>query len=82
MQAHYGITGELVQGGQLYAFYCPACVGSSMADLSPTLDGIVDSADLGILLSNWGNAGRSDINRDGTTDSADLGALLSAWNGN
>jgi hypothetical protein len=82
MQAHYAIANPIVEGGQLYAFFCPECVGSNRADLSPTLDGVVDSADLGILLSNWGNAGRSDINRDGTTDSADLGALLSAWNGN
>ena len=41
-------------------------------------DGVVDSADLGSLLSAWGTAG-GDTNGDGTTDSADLGDLLSAW---
>ena len=82
MQSHYGITGELVQGGQLYAFYCPACVGSSMADLSPTLDGIVGGDDIAVLLGNWGGTGRSDINRDGTTNGEDLTALLASWNAN
>ena len=41
-------------------------------------DGVVDSSDLGTLLSAWGTAG-GDTNGDGTTDSADLGDLLSAW---
>jgi hypothetical protein len=48
------------------------------ADL--TGDGLVDSADLGALLSAWGTKGSSaDITGDGLVDSADLGALLSAW---
>jgi hypothetical protein len=82
MQAHYNITGELAQGGQLYAFYCPACVGSSMADLSTPLDGVVGGDDLAVLLNGWGQAGASDINRDGTTDGSDLGILLNSWNQN
>jgi len=82
MQAHYGITGELAQGGQLYAYFCPTCVGSSMADLSTPLDGVVGGDDMATLLNNWGGSGRSDINRDGTTDSNDLAILLNAWSGN
>ncbi len=78
-QAHYTLPGELVQGGQLCAFYLPAAVGSCMEDLSPSLDGVVGGEDLSVLLANWGNPGRSDLNRDGRTDGADLGALLSAW---
>jgi len=42
-------------------------------------DGIVDGADLGILLSNWGNPGLGDLNDDGIVDGADLGILLSNW---
>jgi hypothetical protein len=43
-------------------------------------DGVVGSADLGILLSAWGApGGLGDINADGAVDSADLGQLLAAW---
>lgn len=41
-------------------------------------DGLVNGADLGILLAAWGTPG-ADLNGDGTTDGADLGLLLSAW---
>jgi len=76
MQAHYGIAGELVEGGQLYAFYCPECVGSCAGDLNG--DGTVGADDLSVVLGNWGNA-TGDLNGDGTTDGADLAALLSGW---
>ena len=42
-------------------------------------DGKVDGADLGLLLSGWGQAGATDLNQDGTTYGADLGQLLSSW---
>jgi hypothetical protein len=42
-------------------------------------DGKVDGADLGLLLSGWGQAGATDLNQDGATNGADLGSLLSAW---
>ena len=79
MQAHYTMPGELVQGGQVYAFFAPQAVGSCMSDLSSPLDGQVSGDDLAILLSNWSNPGRSDVNRDGTTDASDLGLLLNSW---
>ena len=80
MQAHYTLANPLVQGGQLYAFFCPECVGSVREDLSETLDGVIDGEDLSVLLGNWGGTGRSDINRDGTTNGDDLALLLNAWN--
>jgi hypothetical protein len=52
------------------------CVG----DL--TLDGLVNGADLGILLAGWGactGSCASDLNRDGVVNGADLGVLLAAW---
>ena len=71
-------------GGQHRAFIVtgvpmptPPC-GSS--DLFP--DGLVNGADLGILVSQWGpatEATASDINRDGVVNGADLGMLLSNW---
>ena len=45
------------------------------------LDGnrIVNGADLGMLLGNWGGQGVGDLNQDGTVNGADLGALLGAF---
>ena len=49
-------------------------------------DGIIDGADLGVLLINWGpcpgtGAGscQGDINNDGSVDGADMGVLLVHW---
>jgi hypothetical protein len=55
----------------------PTCVD---ADLFR--NGVINGADLGILLSQWGPAPAgtvSDINRDGQVSGADLGFLLNAW---
>lgn len=53
------------------------CASACPADLNS--DGIVDGADLGALLGNWGTKGPGDLNDDGQVDGADLGALLGAW---
>lgn len=42
-------------------------------------NGIVDGADLGVVLVRWGLSGQGDLNGDGVIDGADLGALLVAW---
>lgn len=43
-------------------------------------DGTVDSADQGILFSDWGtDAVRSDLDRDGKVDGSDLGILNTRW---
>ncbi len=43
-------------------------------------NGIVDGADLGLLLGAFGSAGPlGDVNQDQTVDGADLGMLLGAW---
>lgn len=44
-------------------------------------DGVVDGADLGLLLGAWGTAGPGDHNADGIVDGADLGILLGNWGG-
>lgn len=51
----------------------PPCVP---ADLN--CDGVVDAADLALLLGGWGTPS-ADITDDGTTDSVDLAVLLGAW---
>jgi hypothetical protein len=56
------------------------CEGACPADLDSNQ--VVDGADLGNLLSQWGAVtGKStaDFNSDGVVDGADLGALLSQW---
>jgi hypothetical protein len=42
-------------------------------------DGLVDGADLGALVGNWGGTGAGDLDESGAVDGADLGLLLSAW---
>jgi uncharacterized protein (DUF2141 family) len=40
-------------------------------------DGVIDTADLGILLANFGGGGPvGDLNGDGVVDTSDLGILL------
>ena len=45
------------------------------------VDGMVNGADLGLLLIEWGStsACNADINRSGCVDGVDLGYLLSTW---
>ncbi|MGA0173485.1 MAG: GC-type dockerin domain-anchored protein, partial [Phycisphaerales bacterium] len=44
------------------------------------VDGVVNGADLSILLSAWGTADPvADINGDGVVNGADLSTLLSNW---
>ena len=50
------------------------------ADLNQ--DGVVNSADLGIMLSQWGRGpSATDLNDDNVVNSGDIGLLLSAWTG-
>jgi hypothetical protein len=57
---------------------------TTMGDL--TLDGLVDGADLGMLLSAWGQVWRdagpplsADLDGDGVVGGSDLGVLLAGW---
>jgi hypothetical protein len=44
-----------------------------------TGDGIVNAADIGMLLAQWGTAGSGDLDGNGSVGGADLGVMLSAW---
>ena len=79
MQAHYAQPGELVEGGQIYAFYAPAAVGSCASDVAQPLNGVIGGEDLSVMLTQWGGSGPGDINRDGVTDGRDLADLLGGW---
>lgn len=52
---------------------------SSSGDLNG--DGMVNAADLGLLLAQWGVCAgcTGDLNGDGAVDAADLGLLLAGW---
>lgn len=52
-------------------------IGRSLVDL--TGDGFVNSADLVVLLSNWGRPGAADFDKSGAVDGRDLAHLLANW---
>jgi len=80
IQGHYSLANPLVEGGQLYAFFAPAAVGSCNEDVSAVCDGVVDGNDLGVLLARWNlPGGRTDLNGDNITNGDDLGILLAKW---
>jgi hypothetical protein len=90
-------TGGLAWGGVAAVYHGGAPVGSYTivsgtgvnwdAPVSTTPgdlngDGVVDGADLGLLLGAWGpcpSGCLADLNGDGTVDGADLGLLLGNW---
>ena len=58
--------------------------GNTICDCAGDLniDGVVNGADLGLMLSSWGPCGSnctSDLNSDNVVNGADLGLLLSTW---
>jgi hypothetical protein len=58
--------------------------GNTVCDCAGDLnvDGVVNGADLGLMLSSWGLCGSNcsaDLNGDAVVNGADLGLLLSAW---
>jgi hypothetical protein len=84
------VTGAFTQVAPCNAFqvsYTPnsvvvTVVGVSLpADLN--CDGVVNGADLGVLLAGWGECAGAlcpaDLNGDGVVNGADLGILLASW---
>lgn len=69
-----GAVGEYIIGFSP----CVQFVSPCLADLDG--NGVVDGADLGLLLAAWGPIGSdADLNGDGKVNGADLGILLAAW---
>jgi hypothetical protein len=52
---------------------------ASTCDADLTGDGLVNGADLGLLLGAWELTALGDLNGDGITDGADLGLMLTAF---
>jgi len=76
------ISVRSLDDGSTYAFL-PVTVEPAGETVPGDLDGngIVDGADLTILLSAWGPCPKcpADLDRNGTVDAADLAILLAAW---
>jgi len=53
--------------------------GGSACATDLTGDGVVDGADLAILLVQWGADGSADFSGDDIVDGADLAVLLAVW---
>ena len=72
-------------GGQIYKIIPAAGDGPCAPPAPPgdlNGDGLVNGADLGLLLNGWGTCGTpcpGDLSPNGTVDGADLGILLSNW---
>ena len=76
----------IVDFGQIRAGLVPDVNQNNVPDECDCLadifvDGLVNGADLGIVLSQWGQGAgaASDINRDGTVDGTDLAIVLGTW---
>jgi hypothetical protein len=72
--AQFELAGGFWAGGAAGDPSCP-----NPADIN--CDGVVDGADLLILLSSWGKCNEcpADLNNDGVVDGADLLIILSNW---
>ena len=72
-------TGSIVEAAvDDFAILVTQCAPGLPSDING--DGVVDTADLGILIGAFGSAGPvGDLNGDGAVDTADLGILIAAF---
>ncbi|HMN94960.1 MAG TPA: M12 family metallo-peptidase [Phycisphaerales bacterium] len=77
----YGLIGRwkssTIQKGLIPGFWWSHGPPPSPADLNQ--DGVVNAADLGLLLAAWGTAGPGDLNNNGIVDGGDVGILVALW---
>lgn len=72
MQAHYGISGELVEGGQIQLMHIPECPGDWNGD------GTLEPADIAAFYSDY-RGGRGDFNGDGECEPLDVQMFFDAY---
>jgi len=85
-EAYYIQFGAFSAAGSGSAQMAILCDGDACDDPSDpgdlNGDGVVNAADLNILLAAWGTDNAlADINGDGTVNAADLNILLAGWTG-
>jgi len=72
------LTGAVVEAGvddlRVYELIC-----SSPVPGDANGDGLVNGADIAIVLGNWGTTGPGDLNDDGVVDGGDLAIVLGNW---
>ncbi len=74
------VTGNTGPGGGHYSpTDGPVTFTGAACPADTNSDRVVDGADLGAMLGNWGGGGRGDIDRNGAVDGADIGLMLGAW---
>lgn len=76
------VDGSPETTGLAIAFWLPETGGEPLpGDLNG--DGVVNAADLGLLVAAWGpcKGCAADLNGDGVVNAADLGLLVAAWTG-
>lgn len=88
-EVHFTAEGQISLGGRLAdAFLAmrpfenlPDAISACDGDIN--WDGVVESSDLGLLMSQWGSSGgevvNADINFDNIVDAADLAVMLVNW---
>ncbi|MCA9285841.1 MAG: hypothetical protein KDA22_11530 [Phycisphaerales bacterium] len=76
--AHASMAGD---GYSLAGGFWAGAGSTPGSPCSPDLngDGMVDGADLGLLLAAWNGTGIADLDQSGSVDGADLGLLLGSW---
>lgn len=66
------------EGDGVLSISCTPIGGGCPEDVND--DGVIDGADLGLLLGAWGTSNPdADVNGDGFVNGADLGLVLGAW---
>jgi hypothetical protein len=58
-----------------------AMIGAVRAACAGDLNGsgVVDAADLAMLVAGWGGVGAADLDGDGAVGASDLAALVASW---
>ncbi|MEE2971676.1 MAG: dockerin type I domain-containing protein, partial [Planctomycetota bacterium] len=65
-------------GGNCVEINCDDCQTAGIADVNQ--DGIVDSADLGLVVAAWGSQNEQcDLDGSGTVDGGDIAYVLGYW---
>ena len=68
-----------IEGTDTVGVFNNGCDGTTPCPGDIDGNGMVDGADLTILLGNWGGSGDGDLDGSGTVDGADLTILLGGW---
>ncbi len=74
-------VGPLTGGGYTFTpgFWNDHTAGAALCPADITGDGMINVADLLLVITNWGSVGAGDINHSGTVDVGDLLMVITNW---